>query len=195
MKKRTPVAFVGIVGMALIFAACGSSNRSGASSSSSSDNTFVLSEFTIIPPANTLHAGNVSIAADNVGGEVHELVIVRAASAAGLPMKSDGSVDEAKIPASDKIGEFQKVAARSQQTDTFDLTSGTYVAFCNIIDSMMGSDTTMMGSDTTMMGSDTTMMGSDTTMMSGTSSTMSGMDSGTGHVHFAKGMHVTFTVS
>jgi hypothetical protein len=105
--------------------------------------------------------------------------IVRAESSAGLPMKSDGSVDEDKIPASDKIGEIEKVAGRSQKTQTFDLTSGTYVAFCNLVDTM---------------SSDTTMMGSDTTMMNGTSSPMGGMDSGTGHVHFAKGMHVTFTV-
>lgn len=176
MKKRTPVALIGIVGMALVFAACGSSSKSTASSP---DNTFTLSEFTVIPPANALSAGTVSLTADNVGGEVHELVIVRAESSAVLPMKSDGSVDEDKIPASDKIGEIEKVAGRSQKTQTFDLTSGTYVAFCNLVDTM---------------SSDTTMMGSDTTMMNGTSSPMGGMDSGTGHVHFAKGMHVTFTV-
>ena len=181
MNRRRASAFATIGILAAVLAACGSSSKTvSPSSAPSSDNTFVLSEFTIVPPTNTLHAGSVSITAENVGGEVHELVIVRAASAAALPMKPDGSVDEDKISASNKVGEIQQVAARSHQTKTFDLTSGTYVAFCNIVDTMMGSDTTMMGSDTT--------------MMNGTSTTMNGMGSGTGHIHFAKGMHVTFTV-
>ncbi len=145
-----------------------------------SNDTFVLSEFTIVPPTNALHAGSVLITADNVGGEVHELVIVRAPSADALPMKADGSVDEDKIAAADKVGEIDKVAVRARQSKTFDLTSGTYVAFCNIADAMMGTDTTVMGSATS--------------MMNGISSPMGGMGSGTGHVHFAKGMHIAFTV-
>jgi hypothetical protein len=167
MNRRRPpaVATLGILA-AVVLAACGSSSKAGSPSSApSSDNTFVLSEFTIVPPTNTLHAGSVSITADNVGGEVHELVIVRAPSAAALPMKPDGSVDEDTITAADKVGEIEEISARSHQAKTFDLTSGTYVAFCNIADTMMGSDTTM-----------------------------NGMGSGTGHIHFAKGMHVSFTV-
>ncbi len=128
----------------------------------------MLSEFTIVPPTNALHAGSVPITADNVGGEVHELVIVRAATADALPKKADGSVDEDKIAAADKVGEIDKVAARSQQSQTLDLTSGTYVAFCNIVDTMMSTNSA--------------------------SSTMGGMGSGTGHIHFVKGMHITFTV-
>jgi hypothetical protein len=176
MRRRRISAFaiVGIIGMALILVACGSSGKTSSSPpSSASANTFVLSEFTIIPPTNTLGAGSLSLTANNVGAETHELVIVRATSAGTLPMKADGSVDEDKIPAADKVGEIQEVAARSRQTKTFDLTSGTYVAFCNIVETMMGSGTTVMGSDTTM---------------------MNGMGAGVGHVHFAKGMHVTFTV-
>jgi hypothetical protein len=166
MKNRTlSVAAIGIVGAALVFAACDSSKN--GSSSSASENTFALSEFTVIPPTNTLHSGRVTITANNVGGEVHELVIVRAASAEALPTKSDSSVDEDKIAETDKVGEIENVAARSHKSKTFDLAAGTYVAFCNIIDNMTGSS-----------------------MMNG-----SGMGSGTGHVHFSEGMHVTFTVS
>ena len=74
MNKRT-VSPVAIIGTALVFAACGSGKN--ARPSSSSENTFGLGEFSIIPPTNTLHAGRVTITADNLGGEVHELVIVR----------------------------------------------------------------------------------------------------------------------
>ena len=171
MRNRTLiVAMIGIVGTALALAACGSSkNASSSSAPSSSENAFTLSEFTVIPPTNTLHSGHVSITARNVGGEVHELVIVRAASPDALPMKTDGSVDEDKIAEADKVGEIEKVAANSSKSKTFDLSAGTYVAFCNIVDTMMGSTTSMMNG--------------------------SGMGSGTGHVHFSAGMHVTFTVT
>jgi hypothetical protein len=167
MRKRTRAAVAAIAGMVLVFGACGSSSKSG--SSSASENTFVLSEFTIIPPTNALKAGSVSITAKNVGTEVHELVIVRVASDTALPAKSDGSINEDKIPAADVIGEIEDVAAHSEKSARFDLTAGRYVAFCNIVDSMMGSSTTMM-------------------------SGMNGMDSGMGHVHYAEGMHVAFTV-
>jgi hypothetical protein len=184
-------SFIGIVAAALAVAGCGSGAKNGASAA----NTFVEGEFVIIPPPNAVHAGAVRLTAKNAGGEVHELVIVRAASAKSLALKSDGSVDESKISPSDKVGEITDVGAHSSKSATFELTPGTYVAFCNIVDTMMGSTATtmMMGSTATTM-----MMGSTaTTMMTGVTTTANdtGMDSGMGHVHFAKGMHAVFTVS
>jgi hypothetical protein len=167
MKKQTLAAVItGLIGATLVFAACGSSG----SPSAASENTFVLKEFTMTPPTNALHAGSFTITANNAGGEVHEVVIVRAASADALPKKSDGSVDEDKIAETDKVGEIEDVAARAQKSKTFNLAAGTYVAFCNLVDNMMGS--------------------SGSSMMNGSS----GMMNGSGHVHFAEGMHVTFTV-
>lgn len=160
---RTRTALVGLVGVVFAFSACGGSSNS---SSSSSANTFKLSEFKIVPPTNELHSGSVKIVADNVGGEVHELVLVRAKGADALPMKSDGSVDEDKIVSADKVGEIAGVAPGSQKSKTFDLAAGTYVAFCNVTDSMGA------------------------TMMDG-----SEMGSGMGHVHFDQGMHVVVTVT
>jgi hypothetical protein len=165
MNRPTRPAIVALVGALLTLAACGSSATS--SSSNSVPNTFKLSEFKIVPPANALRAGNVKLNADNVGGEVHELVLVRADSPDGLPMKSDGSVDEDKIAEADKVGEIADIAPGSQKSKTFDLAPGAYVAFCNVTDSMAGP--TMMGDS------------------------HSGM--GMGHVHFAQGMHATLTVS
>ncbi len=168
MSKTSGVGVVvGILGLALALTSCGSSSKSD-SSSPAAENTFVLSEFTVIPPSNTLHSGPVTLTAKNVGGEEHELVIVRAASVNALPRKSDDSVDEDKIAASAKVGEIEAVAARSNKTKVFDLKAGDYVAFCNVVDSMMGSGAGMQGS---------------------------GMGSGMGHVHFHEGMHVAFTVS
>lgn len=163
MKNWSLAAIIGIVGAGFAFAACGSSKD--GSSSSASDDTFVLSEFTVVPPTNALRSGSITITADNVGGEVHELVIARATNQDALPKKSDGTVDEAKIAATDKVGGIEDIAAGAHKSETFDLTAGTYVAFCNIVDAKTG------GHSDTSHGSET------------------------GHVHYAEGMHVTFTVS
>ena len=166
-NRRLAAATTGIVAMVLVAGACGSSKNRSASLPS--DNTFGLSEFTVIPPKNTLHSGSVTLTANNLGGETHELVIVRAASVDAITKMSDGSVDEGKIAKADKVGEIPDLKAGAHASKTFELSAGTYVAFCNIVDKMMGS------SSSTMDGS--------------------GMATGTGHVHFAEGMHVTFTVS
>jgi hypothetical protein len=149
---------IGLIGVALFFASGGSSP---------SGNTFVLSEFTVIPPAK-LRAGNVLVTANNVGQETHELVIVRAPGADALPMNADGSVDESKLRGLDKVGVIDDVPAHGHASARFDLTEGTYVAFCDLIDSPTGSNTFM---------------------------TDGAGGSATGHVHFALGMHGTFTVS
>lgn len=176
MKKPTHIfAIIGIFGSAFVFAACGASSKNG-SSSSSAVNTFVLSEFTVVPPTNALRPGRVTITANNVGGEVHELVFVRADSVSALPMKPDGSVDEAKVAQADKVGEIEDVAAQSSKTTTLDLTAGTYIALCNIVDDMTSSSSSTTDENSGMdHGSD--------------------MEPGAGHVHFAEGMQVAFTVS
>lgn len=173
-KRIRVVAAIGVVGMVFVFAACGSGSKS-ASESGSAENTFGLSEFQITPPTNTLNAGRVTITANNVGGEVHELVVVRAASAEALAKKTDGSVDEAQIADADKIGEIGDVAPGARRSKTLDLGAGTYVALCNIIDDMTASTSSTM----------------DGHSMTGDSD--GGAD--VGHGHFSEGMHVAFTVS
>jgi hypothetical protein len=166
-KRIIAVWIVAIAGSALLAVGCGSGNSD--SSASQSENTFVLSEFTIVPPKHVLESGHVTITADNVGGEVHELVILRAGEVETLSKKPDGSLDEEKIAANDKIGEIEDVAAGSRKSATFDLPAGKYVAVCNLVDEMAASSTSMAhGSD---------------------------MGPAAGHVHFAQGMHATFTVT
>src|SRR4029078_11031478 len=100
-KRFIAVWIFAIAGSALLAVGCGSGNSD--SSASQSENTFVLSEFTIVPPKHVLESGHVTITADNVGGEVHELVILRAGEVETLSKKPDGSLDEEKIAANDKI--------------------------------------------------------------------------------------------
>jgi hypothetical protein len=97
-----------------------------------------LQEFSIAVHPGLVQSGKVTLQVDNVGSITHELVIVRAASAAALPRvkkageRSVGAVDEEAIPESAKMGESGDVAAGATVTKTFDLPPGTYVVFCNI---------------------------------------------------------------
>ena len=153
----------------LAFLSTGCSSDTTATGSTPSGPSFTLSEFTVKLDRPALPTGKVTLTANNVGGEEHELVLVRASTIADLPTKSDGSVDEDKIAAADKVGEIDHVAVRGHKSADFTLTPGTYVAFCNIVD-QTGSGA-MMGN-----GAPGTMMG------------------GMGHVHFANGMHQIVTV-
>lgn len=125
---------------------------------------FRLDEWSITPDQQTLPTGRQTITAANIGQHTHELVIVKAADAASLPTKSDGSVDETRLERV-KVGEIADVPAGSSRHKTMQLTPGAYAAFCNIVDDM-GMGDGMMGQ----------------------------MGGGRQHVHFALGMHTNFTV-
>lgn len=173
---------------ALVLSACGSSSDAStaspsttvAGSGSSKSATFVLDEWSVVPPKGDLKAGNVAITATNTGSETHELVIVRAADASSLPLKANGSVDEDKIPESKKAGEIADLAAGTSATKTLDLPAGDYVAFCNIVDTMGSGTMGDGGMGSGSMGG----MSSDTTM-----------GKGMHHVHYKQGMVNYFTVS
>jgi hypothetical protein len=150
-----------------LLSAC--SNGVTKSSNGSANPTFTMAEFTIKLAQPTLPSGRVTISAVNVGGEAHELVLVKASSVSDLPTKADGSVDEEKIPDAAKIGEIEDVLSKQAKSADFELAPGNYVAFCNLIDEMDAGP--MMGADS------------------------SPMTSGAGgHVHFARGMHQLITV-
>lgn len=178
-----------VAAAALILSACGSGSEATKSTptptsvagGSSKAATFVLDEWSIVPPKGTLTAGKVAVTATNNGSETHEVVIVRAEDASSLPVKADGSVDEDRIPGSKKAGEIADLAAGKSATKTLDLSAGDYVAFCNIVDAM--------GSDG--MGSDGTGSGDMGNGMNGSTSMGSGMD----HVHYKQGMVNFFTVA
>jgi len=93
--------------------------------------TFNLSEGKIVLDG-TVKAGFDKVVAHNVGNYPHEIVFVRAASAASLPTMPDGSVDEDKIPPTSNLGEIEDIAATESGTKTIYFRPGHYVAFCNV---------------------------------------------------------------
>jgi uncharacterized cupredoxin-like copper-binding protein len=112
-----------------------------------------MSEFTMKPSLPFVAAGKVTFTAKNVGTMKHEMVVVRVQPGAQLPTKPDGSVDEAAIPKTDKLGEVEHVKPKQSGKLTAKVAPGDYVLFCNIVNK----------------------------------------SAGTTYVHYARGMHSTFT--
>lgn len=90
-----------------------------------------LDEWTITPAARSVAAGSVAFAAENVGEEVHELVVVR--DVGELPIV-DGAVDEAALPEGAFLGEIEGFPPGETCDGVFELEAGDYTLFCNIVE-------------------------------------------------------------
>ena len=88
-------------------------------------------------------AGKVKLVAKNKGTMTHEVIVVRAADAAALPVDAEGSVIEDEVgdekpkieSESHSSGDHKdhfSVKAGKTKSAVFDLTPGTYVVFCNV---------------------------------------------------------------
>jgi uncharacterized cupredoxin-like copper-binding protein len=122
MRKQ----LVGVLAIATIAVSC--------SNSKSADVTVKTSEWIFEQSSTSVKAGDVKFRVDNVGGAEHELVVVRANDPAALPTKADGTVDEEKLTEDQKMGEVEKVVAKSKKDGTLKLTAGKYVVFCNLVE-------------------------------------------------------------
>lgn len=83
-------------------------------------------------------AGKVKLVAKNKGSMLHEMVVVRAADAAALPVDAEGSVVEDQIPEANLMGEIPEFKEGKTKSKVFALTPGTYVVFCNITEDQGG---------------------------------------------------------
>ncbi len=132
-RKLVVIAAVAALGLV----ACGPMESS--TTVATKPGQFRLDEWSITADQPVMKAGRRTITATNLGHHTHEIVIVKAADAASLPTKADGSVNEDRL-ARVKIGEIGDIAAGATRHKTFALTPGRYVAFCNLVGGMgMGS--------------------------------------------------------
>jgi len=120
---KQAVAIVAVMGALL--ASCSSDDESSL--------TVELSEWSVTPSASSVDAGEVEITADNVGGEAHELVIVKGVAVDDLPFNAEtGKVVEDDLPEGSFIGEIEEFEGGEKMSQTFDLEAGEYVFFCNL---------------------------------------------------------------
>lgn len=83
-------------------------------------------------------AGDVTFNVHNIGGTVHEVVVLRTDLAAdALPKKADGSADEEGQGVTN-VGETDDMDAGTTKDLTVDLQPGHYVLICNVVQTVNG---------------------------------------------------------
>ncbi len=93
----------------------------------------VLTDGDVVLDPTSVDAGSVEIVAKNVGGDLHDLLIVRGDDPGALPVNEDGAVIEDDLPKDDFIGKIAVVEAGTEESAWFDLDAGSYIVFCNIV--------------------------------------------------------------
>ena len=94
--------------------------------------TVQLYEFGVKAKPKFVAAGKVTFTAKNIGTMRHEMVLVKTTEGAALPTAPDGSVDEAAIPESDKLGDIGSLKPKKSGKLTVRLAPGDYELFCNL---------------------------------------------------------------
>jgi uncharacterized cupredoxin-like copper-binding protein len=95
-----------------------------------------LTEYTLSPSPASVAAGSVTFTVKNIGGEVHEFVVIKTDAAAdALPTNADGSMNE-DDPSLQVIDEIEDIPAEAEQSLTVSLEAGNYVLICNLVEEM-----------------------------------------------------------
>jgi len=143
MRGGTVLLVVLVAGLALV--ACGGEEPTQAPTTQAPTTTgrttvgVTLQEFSVTPAETSAPAGQVTFEVKNTGPkDPHELVVIKTDLAAdALPTAPEGKVDEqgAGIEVIGEIEEFKVGEARSK---AFDLTAGSYVLICNVVEKEEG---------------------------------------------------------
>jgi hypothetical protein len=93
-----------------------------------------LTEYIVSPDPDSIAAGLVTFNARNIGGQEHELKIIRTdLGPDALPTADDGSADEAGAGIT-VLGTIEAFAPQSEESVTLDLAAGAYALICNLVD-------------------------------------------------------------
>jgi uncharacterized cupredoxin-like copper-binding protein len=115
-------------------AACGDDDDEGGGIGGGADVEVTLLEFEVAASPASAPAGAVNFSVENIGSETHEFVVIKTDLAPeSLPTAADGSVDETGtgIEVIDEIEDMDPDDSAELSTD---LTAGSYVLVCNIVE-------------------------------------------------------------
>ncbi|MEY2434707.1 MAG: high-affinity iron transporter [Acidimicrobiaceae bacterium] len=104
-----------------------------STNSSASSIKATLSDFKIALAASSVAAGPVVLDATNQGTHPHEVVVVKGVAPAAMTTKTNGAVDEDKLPPGAGVGELEAFSPGRSCSAGFELTSGTYTLFCDVV--------------------------------------------------------------
>ena len=88
-----------------------------------------LDDFSVSPDVASVPHGEITFAAQNVGGTPHELVVVKTDLAADQLPVDGAEVDESQLEVVVRISD---IAAGQSIAETADLEPGSYVLICNV---------------------------------------------------------------
>jgi uncharacterized cupredoxin-like copper-binding protein len=143
MRGRTVLLTGLVAGLALV--ACGGEEPAQAPTTQAPTTTAVttvgvtLQEFSVTPAPKSAPAGQVTFDAKNTGPkDPHELVVIKTDLAPdALPTTSEGKVDE-NGAGIEVIGEIEEFKVGETQSKAFELTAGSYVLICNVVEEEEG---------------------------------------------------------
>jgi hypothetical protein len=92
-----------------------------------------LTEFEITIDATTAPEGLVTFEFENAGAVAHEVAVVRGDDPSALPTGDDGAADDEALGDA-LVGEIEPFASGATCAGTFDLSPGTYVLLCNVVE-------------------------------------------------------------
>jgi uncharacterized cupredoxin-like copper-binding protein len=110
----------------------GAATASGSTSAAAAVNV-TLSEYVVRAKPATVTGPSVKLVVQNKGTLTHEVVLVRT-DGSPPPLAADGSIDEDALPDGSFIGELEDLRPKVKATLKADLTPGSYLVFCNIVD-------------------------------------------------------------
>jgi uncharacterized cupredoxin-like copper-binding protein len=136
MSDVWPVRAQLALGLFVVLLATGCGQAASHSKPESSVVAVSERDFAVTAPR-SLVAGDVVFRVENRGPDSHELLVVRA-SAARLPMRSDGlTVDEERLQHRE-VGVLEPAEVHAVRDLRLHLTPGRYVLFCNMSGHFIG---------------------------------------------------------
>lgn len=133
-RSSTFVLFSGLFVLVLLSGCSGSDNPPAAGSSVSVETVSAeLTEWAITLDKVTVVNRGVTFKAKNTGTVVHELVVLKTDLAADALQVVEGKVQEDAV--GQVIGEIEEFAPGTEAEVILDLPEGSYVLFCNVLDS------------------------------------------------------------
>lgn len=141
MDRHSKFLYICIATLAVLaLAACGGGGEGGGGEKTEGGATVnvKLTEYTINADRSSAKAGEVTFELQNIGGFVHEFVVIKTDLAlTDLPTADDGSVNE-EAPGMEVVDEVEDIPAGGKETLKVDLQAGKYVLVCNVVEASQG---------------------------------------------------------
>lgn len=141
LVRRSRLLYVSIAILAVLaLASCGGGGGGGGGDEGGGSTVSVkLTEYSITAEKSSAKAGEVTFELQNIGGFVHEFVVIKTdLPITELPTADDGSVNE-EGTGIQVVDEVEDIPTGEKETLKVNLEAGKYVLVCNVVEESQGS--------------------------------------------------------